>query len=355
VVLARNPHYWKDAGGHPQPPIDTLVVRVMPNEDAELLQFSAGGLDVLNRASADAFAGLADRQTARQQLADAGPSLEYNFLFFNLNDPAPGQPPARSRAWFVNEAFRHAVSAAVDRDAIVRLVYRGKGEALWGPVTGANRAWVNTALPREPRSLERARAWLSQGGFTWRHDGTLLDATGTPVEFSLLVAATNLPRMQMATLIQADLSGLGMRVAVTPVEFRAAVDRVLTSKAYDAALFGLVSGDADPNGDINVWLSSGAAHLWRPSGAAPATAWEAEIDDLMRRQVGTRDQAARKRLYDRVQALLAEHEPMIFLASPHVLTAAHADLEGFLPAALPHYTLWNLDALHWRTAAVAAE
>ena len=57
-----------------------------------------------------------------------------------------------------------------------------------------------------------------------------------------------------------------------------------------------------------------------------------------------------KALFDRVQALIAEHEPMIFLASPDILAAARAGLANFKPAILPHYTLWNVEELYWRQA-----
>src|ERR1019366_3174796 len=54
---------------------------------------------------------------------------------------------------------------------------------------------------------------------------------------------------------------------------------------YEACLLSLASGDADPNADMNVWLSSGPTHPWNPQRPSPATAWEAEIDGLMRRQM----------------------------------------------------------------------
>jgi len=65
------------------------------------------------------------------------PGLEYNFLFFNLNDLSEKAPAemARKQSWFRSEKFRLAVSLAIDREAIVRLVYEGRGAALWGPVT----------------------------------------------------------------------------------------------------------------------------------------------------------------------------------------------------------------------------
>src|SRR3954471_20941242 len=70
-------------------------------------------------------------------------------------------------------------------------------------------------------------------------------------------------------------------------------------------LLGLVNIDLDPNGQMNVWLSSAANHQWNPNQPAPATPWEAEIDRLMRKQAATVDDAKRKPLFDRVQQIVS--------------------------------------------------
>ena len=84
--------------------------------------------------------------------------------------------------------------------------------------------------------------------------------------------------------------------------------------------------------------------------ATPATAGEAESDRLMRDQMTTLDAAARKRLYDRVQAIAAEKLPLVPLVSPNISVAAKRTLGNFRPAVLDHYTLWNAEQLFWRTA-----
>jgi peptide/nickel transport system substrate-binding protein len=140
-----------------------------------------------------------------------------------------------------------------------------------------------------------------------------------------------------------------MRVHVVPFEFRAMIDRILNTHDYEAAILALGGGDADPNAELNVWLSSGPQHLWRPAQPHPATAWEAEIDRLMRAQVGMLDVGARKRAYDRVQAIVAEEVPMVFLVSPNVLVGARAGLGNFRPVVLDHHLLWNVEELFWRT------
>jgi len=352
LVLERNPYYWKaDRKGNRLPYLDELVFLIVPSEDAQVIRFQAGDTDAISRLNAENYAVLERQQQARgYTMSDIGPGLEYNFLFFNLNDLTARSLPqiARKQAWFRQLNFRQAVSAAIDREGIVRLVYQGRAEPLWGQVSPGNKLWANQALPRPPRSLDRARELLRAAGFSWKADGTLVDAGGEAVEFSIASSASNAERTKMAAIIQDDLKQLGMSVYVVPLEFRALLARVLDSRDYEVCVLGLASGDGDPNGDMNVWLSSGPQHLWNPGQAQPATPWEAEIDRLMQGQLTARKYSERKRLYDRVQQIIAENQPMIFLVSPHLLVGAKNGLGNFRPAVLDHYTLWNVEELFWR-------
>jgi peptide/nickel transport system substrate-binding protein len=354
LVLERNPFYWKtDSTGKNLPYLDELVFLFVPSADAQVLRFQSGETDMISRLGAENFSVLS-RQQRGFTMADAGPGLEYNFLFFNLNDLGEKATPeiAQKSKWFHDVKFRQSVSAAVDREAIVRLVYQGRGAALWGPVTPGNRRWVNASIPHPARSLEQARTLLKEAGFSWKTDAngesSLLDPAGKTVEFSILTSSSNADRTKMAAIIQDDLKELGMHVQVVPLEFRSLIDRVTQTKEYDACVLGLASFDADANSDLNVWLSNGGTHLWNPSQAHPATRWEAEIDGLMEQQLAAPSFAQRKKLYDHVQQILAEYQPMIFLASPNILAGAKNAIGNFHPAVLEPYVLWNVEQLYLR-------
>ena len=357
LVLERNPYFWKtDASGNRLPYLDEVVFLFVPSADAQVLRFQSGETDIISRLGAENFSVLS-RQARGYTLSDAGPGLEYNFLFFNLNDlgeKASAQAKVKQK-WFRDAKFRQAVSAAVDRDAIVRLIYQGRGAPLWSPVTPGNPRWVDTQIVHPPRSIEGARQLLQQAGFKWINapDGgsALTDSDGSPVEFSIITSSSNADRAKMAALVQDDLQQLGMKVQVVPLELRSLIDRVTQTKEYDSCVLGIVSGDADPNTDLNVWLSSGGMHLWNPSQAHPATPWEAEIDRLMQEQLTTTNIARRKKLYDRVQEILAENQPMIFLASPDILVGAKNVIGNFHPAVLEPYVLWNVEQLYLRNNA----
>src|SRR5487761_1558272 len=321
VVLERNPYFWKAA----RPYLDQIEFQFLPDEDAQLARFTAGGIDILNRLNPKAIQFLQSRGAT---LADLGPGLEYNFLCFNLSPNSP------NLALFQNQEFRKALSLAVDREAMARIIYQGRAAPLWGNVSPGNKLWFDANLPREPRTVPAAREILKKANLA-----------GKPVAFSILVSASSTERIQMATMLQADWKELGIDVHVVTLEFRSMIDRVLNTRQFDTCIMGLGGGDADPNPEMNVWLSSGSMHLWNPGQQHPATAGEAEVDGLMQRQMVTLDYRARKAVYDRVQQIVAGEAPMIFLVSPHVVVAERG-VGNFRPAILDHQTLWNADELY---------
>lgn len=350
LVLERNPFYWKqDRARHRLPYLDEMVFLIIPSQDAEVIRFQAGDLDLLDNVSAEDYAVLARDQVSRgYTLHDLGPGFEYDFLFFNLNNLPDKQLPevARRQEWFRRDEFRQAVSAAIDREAIVRLAYQGRATPLWGHVTPGNRLWIDQTLPHPSRSLEKAMSLLRSAGFSRRTDGTLTDSQGAIVEFSIVASSNNAQRMKMATIIQDDLSQLGMRVNVVPLEFQAVVTRIFNSFDYDASILGLISGDADPNPEINVWTSGGGTHVWAPSETRAANPWQAELDRLMHEQTTMLDHRARKQLYDRVQVLVTEHVPVICMVSPNVLVGIKNSLGGVRPAVMRRHLLWNADQIY---------
>jgi peptide/nickel transport system substrate-binding protein len=351
IVLERNPYFWKiDQKKNRLPYLNELIFLFAGNEDAQVIRFQAGDTDIISRVNAENYALLSRDAQRHYELFDLGPSLEYNFLLFNLNDV---KGPTASTlgpqlAWFSDLKFRQAVSSVIDREAIVKLVYAGRGMPLWGNVSPSNKLWMNQFLPHPARSLENARDLLKSAGFSWRNDGRLMDRQKRPVEFSIIASSSNNQRTKIATIIQSDLSQLGMDVHVVPLEFRALLDRVLQTFDYEAAVMGLGGGDADPNPEMNVWLSSGSAHLWHLGETKPATDWEAQIDQLMQKQMIELNYGRRKRLYDQVQEIIAANLPYVFLATPNVMVGAKKNLENFKPAILEPTALWNVEHLFFR-------
>jgi peptide/nickel transport system substrate-binding protein len=108
---------------------------------------------------------------------------------------------------------------------------------------------------------------------------------------------------------------------------------------------GLENVDPDPNAMMNVWLSSSPNHQWNPSERTPVTPWEAEIDRAMNLQAGSLKDAERKQAVDRVQQIVADQQPFIYLVYPNALYAVSSRLRGVQPAVLEPGLVWNVESL----------
>ncbi len=349
LTLERNPYYWKqDAQGHALPYLDEVDFSFAPNQDAEAIRFAAGQLDLIARLTADSYASLAKLSTAVPiRELDGGSGLGYDILLFNLNADVPTKAPqaARAQTWFLQEPFRQALSLALDRSAIVHLVYQDHAVPLATPVTPASRTWANPALKPVTVDLARARALLRSAGFSW-HGSTLVDSSGNSVRFTVLANSGNRAQSGIATLLARNFMALGIEAQVVPLEFRSFLQRITQSHDFDVAVVALSAGDTDPNGNISLWLSSGNLHLWNQNQSRAATPWEAEIDTLMRRQMAITDIRRRRALYFRVQSVYAAELPFLSLVSSDMLGAVRAGLAGPAPSPLDPEMLDNIASFY---------
>ena len=345
VLLERNPHYWKtDSTGKRLPYLDRIHLQIQQNRDMELVRFRRGELDLIRSLDAEAFEDLSHQMPA--SVVDAGASLESEFMWFNQVASAP--LPAYKKAWFASQDFRRAVSEAIHREDLCKVVYKGHAVPAAGPVSPANRFWMNASLAPHPFDLASAQRRLQQAGFTRRGDA-LYDREGHPVEFSVMTNAGNKARERMAAMIQQDLQALGIRLNVVTLDFPSLIERMTQSFQYEACLLGLSNLDLDPSAQMNVWLSSAADHQWNPNQKAPATAWEAEIDRLMQAQAAELRPTQRKRLFDQVQQIVWEQEPFIYLVTKNSLMAFSPQLRNLAPAAIQPQAYWNIDQMQRST------
>jgi peptide/nickel transport system substrate-binding protein len=256
--------------------------------------------------------------------------------------PSAPIAPAR-KAWFVSTAFRRALSFAINRDDICRVVYHGHAMPAAGPVSSSNRMWFNGALKPDPHSPTRALELLAGDGFRKRGD-TLFDRTGAVVEFSIVTNSGNRLHERMLAMIQQDLAAIGIRVHIVTLDFPSLIERITRSFDYEACLLPIIAG-LDPSDQMNVWLSSGAQHEWYPEEPKPASAWEAEVDGLMRAQASEIDDKTRKAAWDRVQQIVHDRVPTIFLVNPDAMCAISPKLRNAAPALLWPQVFWNAEQI----------
>src|SRR5438874_4695622 len=341
LILKRNPNYWKhDAAGRPLPYIDSIRLDIQQNRDIEMLRLVRGEIDFINSLDAEYFDKVMSENPTMAH--DAGASLDAEFMWFNQVSSSP--LPSYKKAWLTSTNFRRAISEAINREDLARIVFRGRARPAIGPVSPANKFWFNSNLQPHPFDQKSALERLSQDGFHFQN-GVLRDREGHAVEFSVITNSGNKYRERMATMIQQDLTAIGIKLNVVTLDFPSLIERMTRTFDYEACLLGLVNNELDPNSQMNVWLSSAENHQWNPSQKTPATPWEAEIDKLMREQAAAATEKERKAKFDRVQQIAAEQQPFIYLINKDVLLAVSPSVIGAVPVVLEPWGLWNVDTL----------
>lgn len=341
VQLKRNPNYWKtDARGRKLPYLDSIRLDIQPNRDVEMLRFKRNEIDLINTLDSEYFDKLA--ATSPQLVHDAGPSLDSEQMWFN--EVAKSPLPGYKKTWFHSANFRRAISQAINRDDLARMVFRGHAQAAVGPVSPANKFWFNASLKPAAYSPDAALKTLQNDGFRLEN-GALKDKDGNAVVFSIITNSGNKSRERMATMIQEDLQKIGIQVNVVTLDFPSLIERMTQTFDYEAILLGLTNVGLDPNEQMNVWLSSSENHQWNPSEKSPETALEAEIDRLMRAQASTAEAKKRKESFDRVQEIAVEQAPFIYLVNRNALSAVAASVQGASPVILVPQTYWNVERL----------
>ena len=341
VLLKRNPNYWKkDDAGHPLPYLEAVRLNVLSNRDTELLRFRQDDIQLIDKMSPDNYEQLHSEDPAAAK--DLGPSVEAEQMWFNQVGKSP--LPVYKKAWFRSRNFRRAVSIAINRADLARVAFRGHATPSLGLLSPANKFWFDTNLKPMPYDPNAALDLLKQDGF--HKDGeTLKDKSGNAVSFSLITNAGNKARERMGSLIQQDLQQIGITVNFVPLDAPSVMERIMRSYDYDACVYGLTNVDLDPNAQMNVWLSSADLHQWNPAQKSPETPWEAEIDKYMHLQASTLDRNQRKAAFDKVQEIVADQQPMLYLVDKNALVAVSPSVENGDPTVLIPQTYWNIEYL----------
>jgi peptide/nickel transport system substrate-binding protein len=161
----------------------------------------------------------------------------------------------------------------------------------------------------------------------------------------MITNAGNKLHERTLAFIQQDLAKIGIQLNIVVLDFPSLIERISRSFNYESVLMAFTNVDLDPSDQMNIWLSSGPNHQWNPEQKTPETAWEAEIDKLMQAQAAAPDMKQRKADFDKVQEIIAEKAPMLFLVNPNALSAVSANLKNVTPARLRPQIYWNVERL----------
>jgi len=311
IVLTANPDYFEG-----RPYIDGYILRIIPDTATMFLELRAGGIDQM---------GLTPLQYTRQTETPVFQknynkyrylSFSYVYMGYNLKNPL-----------FADQRVRQALAYAIDKDEIVRGVLLGLGRAATGPFKPGT--WpYNPNVRTYPYDPARAKALLAAAGWSDTNGDGLLDKDGRPFAFEIITNQGNEIRAKCAEIIQKRLAEVGISVKIRIIEWAAFVNDFINKRKFDATILGwTIPQDPDIH---DVWHSSKTG----PDELNFVSYKNVEVDALIEKGRSVFDQKKRKVFYDRIQEILAEEQPYLFLYVPDSLPMIHARFRGIRPAPL---------------------
>lgn len=274
-----HPGYW--AG---QAPIDNLVFAITPDSSVRYQKLKAGECHVMpypNPADLQAMDNDSEINLLRQE------GLNVGYLAFNtLKKP------------FDDKRVRQALNMAVNKDAIIDVVFQGAGKPAKNPIPPT--IWsYNEAIQDYPYDPERARQLLREAGA----DNLETNIWAMPVQ-----RPYNPNARRMAELIQADWAEVGVQAEIVSFEWGEYLKRSKEGE-HQTVLLGWTGDNGDPDNFLYVLLGCDAA-----TGANRARWCHKPFDDLLREAKQTSDIGARTRLYEQAQEIFKEEAPWVTIA-----------------------------------------
>ena len=279
IQYVRNPYYWKvDLAGHRLPYIDRIVLTIVPDSNAQRLQFQQGATDSYGLRPREYAEFKRGARGGNYTVYDGGPTFGTEFLTFNEN-PHAGLPPYEL-AWFQNQKFRQAVSYAIDRQAIINEVYLGHAIPEYGPESPADKFFYDPTVMQYPYSPSHAAEVLAEAGFKKGSDGVLRDAAGHPVKFVISTNSDNPDRVAIGNIVRQDLAVLGMQPTLAPESFNTLVNRLVESFRWETLVLGPDRRHRAAQRPERLEVIRQPAYVVS-EGARPGDHWEAQVRPVL--------------------------------------------------------------------------
>lgn len=288
VTFEMNENYFdKDH----QPTIERITWRIIPEGASRTIALETGEVHLVIDVDTTDIAriGESDNLSVIER-----PGTRINFMGINTE-----------RAPFDNENFRKAITAAIDKEAVLTVAMNGKGSLAMSPNPSVFRgASDENTIPYD---VEAAREYLELSG---------IDPETVVIN---CIAYTDVTR-RTAEVVQSYLLEIGIDMEIENMDFAAYLSAMLDGH-FDAVIGGYTSGD----------MLSYMKGLWHSSSIGASNVPrlnDPELDSLIDLAMTQLDSAERTKTLEQISAIINDKCPMISLYTSSVIRAYSNELGG---------------------------
>ncbi len=314
IVLVKKKDWWGDKMSDQYPMLtakpEKLIYRPISDAVTALTLMKNQELDVITKVPELQFEEFKESEIGKQHFVFETPPLFGNtFYGFNTKNPK-----------LQDKKVRRALAHLLDIEEILKTVKLGYAERVIGPFHPM-RSYYHKGLVPIKLDIEKAKTLLDEAG--WKdsnNNGTVdkvIDGELVEMELDLLITTNNKPSASMGLIFQNEAKKAGVRVNVVEKANSALVAQ-LRARDFDMFARGIgaeVSAD-DPK---QYWHTESDT----PNGYNRVGFGNAETDQLIEDIRSELDEARRKELYYKLQEILYEEQPAIFLYATKDRMAIH--------------------------------
>lgn len=294
--VTRNDNYWGE-----KPQVDGVVIRSVPESGSRFAMLQAGELQYVP-----------DFPSELVQVAQKIPTLDVilapSIYEFYVSVNMLKKP-------FDDKRVRLALNYAVNKDAFCKVVLNGYCEPATSPIPPLLKFYSNVG--QYEYNPEKAKQLLAEAGYPNGFETEIFSRNSTAI-------------IRGMQFLQQELAKVNVKVTVTPLEAGVEADRVWGAQSPEQSTVQMLySGWSASTGDADYGLRPLLASASFPPNMYNTSYYKNEkVDEELAEGLKTADEAKRAEVYEKVQKIVFEDAPWIFLGQKQNISAKSKSLSG---------------------------
>ena len=330
IVLKKKKNWWGDKLDNPLLAAypDQITYKIIPDQTTTVAAIKAQEIDVTAQIDAKDFTDMKDDEMVNKYFNLYSPTaLQYYYIGMNTKDRTGKLSDKR---------VRRALAHLVDVDQLINDLFYGLAERTVGPIH-PSKSYYNKDLKPIEYNVEKAQSLLAAAGWEDSDGNGILDKEidGEQVDLKISYITTSTSKFgrSLAEILTANFKKAGVELDVELLEFRQLIER-LRSRDYEMNSGGW-GQDPVPADLKQIWHTESD----RPDGSNRVGFGNAESDALIDQIRVTLNEDERVDMYMRIQEVVYEEQPYIFLFSPRERIAIHKRFNTTVTSLRPGYII----------------
>lgn len=309
IILEANEDYFGEG-----PYIEQMVIKSYQDEQVMLAALEKGDIDYMESIPADDVARMKEQYSDRLDLKEV-PYNGYTYIGLKQTHPI-----------LKDINVRKALVYGLNRQQIVDDLLNGYGSVMNANIAPVSWAYASGELEEYSYDVEKAKALLEEAGWKEGPDG-IREKDGNRLSFSVLIRSGNKEEEAVILLAQEDWRTIGVEILPEFIEYSVLLEQYLDIAQFEAYSLGWRLG-LDP--DCYLFFHSDCAvnEEGQLMGFNDVEFKNEELDKLLEEGRTEMDQEKRKEIYNKVQQIVNDELPYVFLYSKNNVSAMSKKVQG---------------------------